>query len=56
MYVSESWCDLIQLSQCIVSFTVQILPFINGFSHVKKIALVSEVDIEIVRTCIQHLV
>lgn len=34
----------------------QILPFINGFSHVKKIAIESEVDIEIVKTCIQHLI
>lgn len=34
----------------------QILPFINGFSHVKKIAMESEVDIGTVRMCVQHLV
>lgn len=35
---------------------LQILPYINGFNHVKKIAAESEVDIDIVRVCIQHLV
>ena len=34
----------------------QILPYINGFHHVKKIATESEVAIDIVRVCIQHLV
>lgn len=34
----------------------QILPYIDGFNHVKKISHFSEVDIAIVRICIQHLV
>lgn len=34
---------------------IQILPYINGFNHVKKIAEESEVDNEIVKVCIQHL-
>lgn len=34
----------------------QILTYINSFNHVKKIALESEVDISVVKVCIQHLV
>ncbi|KAL5515966.1 hypothetical protein EMCRGX_G001221 [Ephydatia muelleri] len=34
----------------------QILPYVNGFNHVKKIAEESEVDNEIVKVCVQHLI
>ena len=34
----------------------QILPYINSFNHIKKIAIESEVDINVVKICIQHLV
>jgi hypothetical protein len=34
----------------------QILPYINGFNHVVKIACLSEVDITLVKECVQHLV
>jgi uncharacterized protein (UPF0297 family) len=34
----------------------QILPYINGFHHVAKIACLSEVDISLVKECVQHLV
>lgn len=34
----------------------QILPYINGFNHVAKIACLSEVNISLVKECIQHLV
>ena len=34
----------------------QILPYINGFHHVAKIASLSEVHVSLVKECVQHLV
>lgn len=34
----------------------QILPFLNGFNHVQKVALESDVNLDIVKLCVQHLV
>ena len=42
---------------CASSLTpLQIICHINGFNHVKKIAELSEVDSDIVKECVQHLV
>ncbi|XP_078488340.1 GATOR1 complex protein NPRL2-like [Ciona intestinalis] len=35
--------------------TQQILPFIDGFKHVQKIAVLADVDAELTRICIQNL-
>ncbi|XP_046839800.1 GATOR complex protein NPRL2-like [Xenia sp. Carnegie-2017] len=36
--------------------TQQILPYIDGFQHIKKIAAQADVDINLVRLCIQNMV
>lgn len=45
-FVSDQW-DLT---------TNQILPYIDGFNHVSKIAALSDVEISLVRACVQNLV
>ncbi len=34
---------------------LQILPYVNGFNHIQKIAMESDVNIDIVMICVQHL-
>ncbi|XP_064399940.1 GATOR1 complex protein NPRL2-like isoform X2 [Halichondria panicea] len=34
----------------------QILPYVNGFNHIQKIAMESDVNIDIVMICVQHLI
>ena len=36
--------------------TTQLLPYIDGFRHVAKIAADSDVDVNIVKVCVQNLV
>lgn len=35
---------------------LQILPYIDGFNHVSKIAALTDVEISLVRACVQNLV
>ncbi|KJE92625.1 hypothetical protein CAOG_03547 [Capsaspora owczarzaki ATCC 30864] len=44
-FASEAWDLTMQ----------QILPHIDGINHVKRIAVLCDVDIELVRQCLQHL-
>ena len=39
-----------------VDAVAQILPYIDGFSHVQSIAAKADVQDSLVRVCIQHLV
>ena len=43
------------LSECDLT-TQQVLPFINGLHHVGKIAMMADVEIALVKSCIENLV
>ncbi|CAH2263208.1 jg24019 [Pararge aegeria aegeria] len=47
--VSNLKCHLIQVGN-------KILPYIDGFNHVSKIAALTDVEISLVRACVQNLV
>ena len=47
--VNDNPCSI-----CIV-FCLQLLPYIDGFNHVARIAVDADVDIAIVKACIQNL-
>jgi hypothetical protein len=49
-------CSKEDIDMCYDLTIQQILPYINGFNHVVKIACLSEVDITLVKECVQHLV
>lgn len=49
-FVSINYCILILV------FRFQILPYIDGFNHISKIAALADVDSNLVKSCLQNLV
>lgn len=60
--IGSEWCHrtcIIALKLLLISFShfaYQIVPFLNGFRHIDRIAQLAEVSATIVTQCIKHLV
>ena len=36
-------------------FNIQVLPYIDGFNHVAKVAAEADIEINLVKACVQNL-